>query len=137
MSDLLKPAILLSFPVLGFIMLVGGLLYRWHLKSKIAGYLPIQGMIISNQKHPHGEGGYQPLVEYTVNGRIYEVTGHLEHGQKAEIGSSMKVFYSPDFPAKAVLVFDYYYFANALIALGSVFLLFGSQLCYFLWNAKS
>ncbi len=138
MSKFLKCALLLSFPIVGCGLFAGGVIYRGKLKQRVAGFLRIEGIVVSNREGiGSGEGpSYHPIVKYRVGHRLYSVEGSVGYGSKKATGSSMTVMYDPSSPATAFLVTDYYSAAYVLMFLGGMFMVFGSYFASVLWDAS-
>jgi hypothetical protein len=76
--------LLLSFPLLGIVILTGGLIFRSHQKSKIVDFVPILGRVILNTIQTIGGEGtsYLPLVKYTVKNETFTVHGNIGYVKK-------------------------------------------------------
>ncbi len=134
MKENLKYVFLL-FPIIGIGVLVGGIKFRRRLAAKVAEYSRIRGTVTGNIRALGGRGRgvlFSPVVRYSVGGKDYSVSGETNYSKKPREGATMNVLYDPENPENAVVAKDYYLFPNGLIAIGAVFIVMGSLLCYYL-----
>jgi len=131
MEDNLKYFVLL-FPIVGFGLLIGGMLYRHRLKMKIQSYMSVQGTIVENvaRKHDASEIYHHPVVEYIVYGKMYSVESFVGYGRKKQKGTKAKIMYDPNEPSTASIVKGYYFVPNVLVGIGAMFLFLGSLAWY-------
>ena len=87
-----------------------------------ASWQRVTGRVISSSTSiNNGSTMYSPVVQYTVNGRSYEVTGSVSSSSYPAIGSTKQVAYNPSHPddAKVVTsagkVFSYVFMAVGIL----------------------
>ncbi len=108
-------------------MMAGGICYWVHLKRAVRNFIKIKGLVVCNEKHPHGcsEAPFRPVVEYQVSGHIFNVSGTQQYGQLVTGGTEITVLYNPQAPAESHIHAEYYWAAFALMGVGFIFLLIG------------
>jgi hypothetical protein len=119
------------FPVLGVVLLIGGIIFRRRRKAIIQSCVQTQGILVGNVKRSNSDSTtFHPVVEYMVKGKKFSVEGSVGYGRKKEEGSEVEVMFNPDEPSTAFIVKHYYFAPNGIIALGASFLSMGSLACY-------
>jgi hypothetical protein len=126
--------LIMLFPMMGVFLCVAGLKYRRHLKSRTKDWVGATGTVVGNVK---GFGGgfdttpvHRPVVEYSLRGQRFTFTAEVGYGRRLKEGTKLAILYNPAEPAMAFILKDYLFAANGILALGVVFVLFGSLLAY-------
>ena len=128
--------LLLLFPIVGMGIFIGGLIYRRHLKAKVANCVRTTGTVIDNVTGAGDRPDYdttplfRPVVEYFVGSNRFTIAGDTGRQQRKDKGTKLTVVYNPANPLIAFIVEDYYFAANVLLAIGGAFVLFGSLIAY-------
>ena len=135
MTEQLKYLFLL-FPIVGVGLVVGGIVYRRHLKERAAHCERTTGIVVDNVAGLAGgfdtSPVYHPVVEYFVRSTRFTVTGATGYGRRKEQGTRLALMFSPGNPATAFIIEDYYFLAHMLLGIGGTFVVFGSVLAYHL-----
>ena len=135
MDDSLKYLILL-IPLVGAVLLFGGIAYKRHLRQKVLAFTRVQGIVTgfaSGISPPAAAPGkvYHPIIEYYVDKTAYSIQSNVGYGKpKEKEGSKMDILYDRSNPSTAQVVKDFYYAPHMMIAIGSMFLLMGTYMAY-------
>lgn len=90
----------LGLPVLVLATTLTGWTVAWSL-----GTLPTSGTVVDLQRDDSTDGTtYRPIVEYTVAGVRYRITGAVSWSPSmSTVGATVRVLYAPDRPEKAII----------------------------------
>ncbi|MBP6887350.1 MAG: DUF3592 domain-containing protein [Oscillospiraceae bacterium] len=95
--------------VVGLASLIFSAVSYFQFRSETANYATVEGRVVSHQqKTGQKSDGSQitrfvEVVEYQVNGTIYQVVSSVEKTSPAAIGTAMSVKYDPSNPDRAVI----------------------------------
>lgn len=101
-----KPKALL---LMAFVFIIGAVLLGFGVynliiaPSKYSKYIEIEGTVVDHKSSTSDRDMYALVVQYTVDGQDYTITGNEYTNFPASLGSTQKVKYNPDNPKEAIL----------------------------------
>jgi hypothetical protein len=112
------------FTVAGFLLLSAGFIFGFRDFKFTANAIPISGKVVSISPPP----GYQPVIEYTMTGSTYTVTGEkLSSDRVFVVGQDVELLVDPGKPQDAKLnsFFDRWFLVAMLASIGLLFSIIG------------